>query len=159
MQKEIFLLTTELGTKMKQKNLALVTAESCTGGGIAYYISINPDCSPILERAYVCYSNSSKQQILNIKPFIVQTKGAVSEEVAVNMATGGLKNSDAQVCLAVTGAIDDKIKKGLIWICCTSALGQPMLRKKTIIGNREHFCNIAILYSQNNSYIDKNLFS
>src|SRR5687768_15982577 len=92
-----------IGARLKEKNLTLVTAESCTGGGMAYFISINPDVSPILERGYVTYSNHSKQDLLKVSAGLLQMKGAVSRDVAIAMAKGALAQSAAQVVVAVTG--------------------------------------------------------
>lgn len=93
----------KLGLYCKEHRLTIVTAESCTGGGVAFAMSKSTDCSSILERGYISYSNQSKQSLLNVCADTLQTHGAVSKEVAIEMAEGSLKNSIAQVSLAITG--------------------------------------------------------
>lgn len=143
---------TELGKQLRDKKLTLVTAESCTGGGLAYYISINPQSSAMLERGYVTYSNQSKQELLAVQPFILQTHGAVSKEVAIEMAQGALKNSGAQVSIAITGiAGPDKTEnttahdKGLVWIACAGFNAKTIAKQKAISGQRDQFIKKVIM--------------
>lgn len=151
MANKIDKLVINIGNKLQEKKLTLVTAESCTGGGIAYFISINPEASPILERAYVTYSNHAKQELLDVPTGILQMEGAVSRSVALAMAKGALQHSEAQLALAVTGIAGADIQqkrqqKGLIWIaCCSSVLPIVSVKKKYIAGKREQFCQQAIL--------------
>lgn len=133
------------GYKMKEKNLSLVTAESCTGGGLAYFFSKSPEYSAILERAYVTYSNPAKESLLNVKQESIQTKGAVSEEVAVQMAQGALKNSHAQVSISITGIAGEKGKSGLVWITCMDVFDHQYTKTFKIDGDRETFIHEVIL--------------
>jgi nicotinamide-nucleotide amidase len=96
-------LVAELGKKLEQKNWSLATAESCTGGGVAYFITNSPGTSTWFERGFVTYSNESKQEMLGVKEQTLGTKGAVSSETAKEMAEGALHHSRAQVSLAITG--------------------------------------------------------
>lgn len=144
-----------LGKQFKERKLTLVTAESCTGGMLAYCVSINSDASAILERGYVTYSNHAKLDLLDVTPFILQTKGAVSEEVAIQMAKGALKNSAGQVAIAITGiAGPDRIgkghgqEKGVVWISCCSSIDPAIVVKKKLIGGeRDQFCDVIVLES------------
>jgi nicotinamide-nucleotide amidase len=81
----------------------LSIAESCTGGLIAKMITDVPGSSAILDRAWVTYSNDSKIEELGVNPSSIEKYGAVSPEVAGQMAIGALKNSRASVAAAVTG--------------------------------------------------------
>ncbi len=101
-------LVNEIGEFCKTHKLTLVTAESCTGGGIAYAFSKSPCMSGILERGYVTYSNQAKENLVKVKTSSLLLHGAVSEVVAREMAEGALKNSLAQVSIAVTGLATDK---------------------------------------------------
>lgn len=92
-----------LAKKLLEKNLKLVTAESCTGGGIAYFLTEIPGSSKWFERGFVTYSNEAKQELLNVPQETIKKFGAVSEETAVAMAKGALENSHAQIAIAVTG--------------------------------------------------------
>lgn len=97
------LVAKEIGDKLKQHQLKLVTAESCTGGQLAQTITSIPGASAWFERGFITYSNLSKQQILGINETLLNQYGPVSEETAIAMATGALKNSAAQISIAITG--------------------------------------------------------
>lgn len=96
-------LASEVGILLAKHNSMLVTAESCTGGWVAEAITAIPGSSKWFERGYVTYSNSSKQELLNVTEQTIAVYGAVSEQTAIEMADGALKNSHAQIALAVTG--------------------------------------------------------
>jgi nicotinamide-nucleotide amidase len=85
------------------RNLRLVTAESCTGGLIAACVCEIPGCSATLERGFVTYSNDAKTEMLGVPAALIEAKGAVSAEVARAMAEGALRNSRADISIAVTG--------------------------------------------------------
>ena len=80
-----------------------VTAESCTGGGIAKSLTDVPGSSQWFERGYVTYSNEAKTQDLGVGPEVLERHGAVSAAVAEQMALGALRASGADVAVAVTG--------------------------------------------------------
>lgn len=96
-------LAKKLSNKLRDKNLLLVTAESCTGGMIATAITDLAGSSAVFERGFVTYSNEAKQQLLGISERIIKTHGAVSEECAKAMAEGALHNSRAAIAVSVTG--------------------------------------------------------
>lgn len=81
----------------------LVTAESCTGGGLAEILTRIPGSSAWFERGYVTYSNESKQELLSVPCKILEQFGAVSEETASAMAKGAVENSRADYGVAITG--------------------------------------------------------
>jgi nicotinamide-nucleotide amidase len=81
----------------------IATAESCTGGLIAGALTDVAGSSDVFERGFVTYSNAAKQDMLGVKAETLQAHGAVSEEVAREMADGALRASQAQMALAVTG--------------------------------------------------------
>jgi nicotinamide-nucleotide amidase len=83
--------------------LTLVTAESCTAGLIAATLGAVPGASHMLERGFVTYSNAAKTELLGVPAELIASKGAVSAEVARAMAEGALKNSRADLAVAVTG--------------------------------------------------------
>jgi len=96
-------LVEQLFEKMKKKGWNLVTAESCTGGMIATAITDKPGSSAILERGFVTYSNQAKMDCLGVSENSLDKHGAVSKQVAEEMAQGALENSNAKVSIAVTG--------------------------------------------------------
>jgi len=79
----------------------LVTAESCTGGGLAEILTRIPGSSAWFERGFVTYSNESKNELLSVET--LEQYGAVSEETALAMAEGALKNSHADYSVSITG--------------------------------------------------------
>ncbi|OGT71474.1 MAG: damage-inducible protein CinA [Gammaproteobacteria bacterium RIFCSPLOWO2_12_47_11] len=96
-------LAGRLGKLLLDHKLFLVTAESCTGGGLAEIITRIPGSSNWFERGFVTYSNSAKQELLGVSSGILDQLGAVSKETAVAMAEGALANSHAQISVAITG--------------------------------------------------------
>ena len=86
-----------------QKNLKIVTAESCTGGLIAALLTEFAGSSDVFERGFVTYSNAAKENSLGVPHDLIVAHGAVSAEVARAMAQGALKHSQADLSVAVTG--------------------------------------------------------
>ncbi len=91
---------TEMFLKTSSK---LVTAESCTGGGLAEILTRIPGSSAWFERGFITYSNESKQEMLSVSPDTLEQFGAVSEETASEMAKGAVENSRADYGVAITG--------------------------------------------------------
>lgn len=116
-------LALELGNRLKKKAWKLVTAESCTGGGLAYAITEIPGSSDWFERGLVTYSNTAKQELLGVKNTTLQAFGAVSEQTAREMAEGALQHSKAQLCMAITGIAGpdggtSEKPVGTVWFGC-----------------------------------------
>ncbi len=87
----------------RAKGIMISTAESCTGGLIAGALTAVPGSSDVFDRGFVTYSNSAKEEMLGINPETLETYGAVSEEIAAEMADGALARSKAQITVSVTG--------------------------------------------------------
>ncbi len=85
------------------KKLSIASAESCTGGLISAACTDLPGSSLWFERGFVTYSNAAKSDLLGVPASLIQTHGAVSEEVARAMAQGALEHSLADWSVAVTG--------------------------------------------------------
>ncbi|MFN4158351.1 MAG: CinA family protein [Gemmobacter sp.] len=83
--------------------LRIATAESCTGGLVAAALTEVPGSSDVFDRGVVTYSNAAKTDLLGVRPETLAAHGAVSEEVAAEMAEGMLARSAAQVAVSVTG--------------------------------------------------------
>ena len=88
---------------LTEKKLTLATAESCTGGGIAHRITNIPGASAVFLAGLVTYSNEAKQKFLGVHAETLAKHGAVSEEVAREMAHGARLRSNADYTLSVTG--------------------------------------------------------
>ena len=83
--------------------IVIATAESCTGGMISAAITDIAGSSRVLDRGFVTYSNAAKMDMLGVSADTLDTHGAVSEQVAAEMATGALKHSNATLSVSVTG--------------------------------------------------------
>lgn len=81
----------------------LATAESCTGGMIAATLTDIAGSSAGFDRGFVTYSNAAKRQMLGVSEVTLARFGAVSEEVAIEMARGALARAEAGMAIAVTG--------------------------------------------------------
>ncbi len=81
----------------------MATAESCTGGLIAGAMTEVAGSSAVFDRGFVTYSNDAKEKMIGVLPATLDAFGAVSEEVAAEMANGALARSEAQIAVSVTG--------------------------------------------------------
>ena len=95
--------TAELLDAARKAGLRIAIAESCTGGMIAAALTDVPGSSDVVDRGFVTYSNGAKTEMLGVNPQTLSSHGAVSEEVAREMASGALARSNAQLALSVTG--------------------------------------------------------
>ena len=87
----------------RDANVTIATAESCTGGMIAAALTDIAGSSDVFDRGFVTYSNDAKQKMLGVQPRTLNTFGAVSEQVAKEMAEGALDRSKANLAMSVTG--------------------------------------------------------
>ena len=87
----------------KLKGKTLVTAESCTGGGIGAALTAIPGSSEVYKGGVICYTNAVKEGILGVSHSVLELHGAVSESVAKEMAKGVRRVLDADVSVSVTG--------------------------------------------------------
>jgi len=87
----------------KAAKLKIATAESCTGGMVSAALIDIPGSSVAMLGGIVAYSNGAKQKVLGVRADTIRTHGAVSEETAVEMATGALAQMDADITVGITG--------------------------------------------------------
>ncbi len=99
----VFSLATQLGQRLVERRLMVATAESCTGGLVAGAMTDIAGSSAWFERGFVTYSNHAKVEMLGVDADTLETYGAVSEEVAREMAEGALFESRAQLAVSITG--------------------------------------------------------
>ena len=83
--------------------IVIATAESCTGGMISAAITDVAGSSRVLDRGFVTYSNAAKMDMLGVSADTLDAHGAVSEQVAAEMAVGALIHSNATLSVSVTG--------------------------------------------------------
>ena len=87
----------------RAQGLKIATAESCTGGMVAAALTDIAGSSDVFDRGFVTYSNAAKVQMLGVSPATLTAFGAVSEQTALEMATGALRAANADLSVAITG--------------------------------------------------------
>jgi nicotinamide-nucleotide amidase len=105
-----YLVTTEdegmeqvIGKMLMSRNQTVGTAESCTGGYISHLISSVPGSSAYYEGSMITYSYAAKEKSLQVKKSTLETQGAVSEDVVIEMANGLLNQLNTTYAIAVSG--------------------------------------------------------
>ena len=89
--------------KLKEKNMTIATAESCTGGMLASTIINVPAASSVFLNGAITYSNESKISMLGVDKDALLKYGAVSKEIAMQMADGIRNKADAEIGISITG--------------------------------------------------------
>lgn len=92
-----------VGELLKQCKAWVTTAESCTGGMVAQMLTEVAGSSAFVGECHVTYSNTAKTRVLGVKPETLEAVGAVSEQVAIEMAEGARRVSGADYAISVTG--------------------------------------------------------
>ena len=105
---------------LKAQGLVCATAESCTGGGVGSAITAVPGSSAVFAGGVISYSNEVKQDVLDVSAHSLQTVGAVSSEVAAQMADGVRKLLKTDLAVSLTGIAgpdggSDEKPVGLVW--------------------------------------------
>ena len=96
-------LFNKLLKKLIIKNISVSTAESCTGGLLAYSFIKNKDSSKIFKGGYVTYSNEMKINELQVRKASLEKNGAVSYQIAEEMIKGLYQRNKTGVCISTTG--------------------------------------------------------
>ena len=93
----------KLLNKLIIKKISISTAESCTGGLLAYSFIKNKDSSKIFKGGYITYSNALKINELKVKKVSLEKYGAVSHQIAEEMIKGLYNKNKTKVCISTTG--------------------------------------------------------
>ena len=96
-------LSKKILNKLIIKNISVSTAESCTGGLLAYSFVKNKDSSKVFKGGYITYSNEMKIKELKVKKVSLKKNGAVSYQVAEEMIEGLYKKNKTKICISTTG--------------------------------------------------------
>lgn len=152
MKNQSLIIAKQLAEILLARNFYLTTAESCTGGGIAYLLTELPGSSRWFDRGFVTYSNNSKEELLDIPDDTLLNHGAVSSETAKAMAEGALKNSHAQVSIAVTGIAgpdggSTEKPVGTVWFGFSISKKPTQTLLKNFKGDRSHIREQAIHFA------------
>ncbi len=141
MQESLDALAARAGQALKTAGERLATAESCTGGWVAQAITAIAGSSDWFERGWVTYSNAAKRDELGVAEQTLERHGAVSEEVAREMASGALRSSGAGVALSVTGVAGPgggSAAKPVGTVCFAWARGSKMcIETQHFFGDRD----------------------
>jgi PncC family amidohydrolase len=125
---------------LREQNLWLASAESCTGGLLAAALTAVPGCSECFGYGLITYSNEAKERLLKVSWPTLAAHGAVSAETAAAMARGVARLAQADIGLAITGiagpggASADK-PVGLVYLGLAAA-GREITAKHNFAGNR-----------------------
>lgn len=141
-----------------EKNWKLSVAESCTGGTIAARLTRLPGASNYFQGSVVAYSNSWKENFLNVPTKLLTQHGAVSEEVVKAMAKGLLEKSESDFVVAISGVAGPTggtLEKpvGTIWIAVGEKSGEIHAWKLHRRGNRDIIIESAATISLGKLYL------
>lgn len=126
---------TEVLALCRARNFKIATAKSCTGGLVAAALTAIAGSSDVVDRGYVTYSNEAKHAMLGVPTATLARHGAVSAQTAAAMAAGALKNSTADLSVAITGIAGpgggSKGKPvGLVYFAAASRDGRSLARTR-----------------------------
>jgi len=96
-------LLTQIANTLSERGWRMATAESCTGGWIAKVCTDMTGSSAWFDRAYIAYSYRAKEQMLGVSHADLLEHGAVSDEIACQMASGAKQHSGVAVTVSATG--------------------------------------------------------
>ena len=141
-------LVEELNNLLLEKEVRVVTAESCTGGMLSSAITARAGSSKVFERGFVTYSNQSKEELLSVPENIIDNYGAVSSQCAEFMVLGALDNSNADIAVSITGIAGpagdaDNKPVGLVYISTGVRGREPVIAECNFSGNRQEIRKAA----------------
>lgn len=134
---------------LSKKGLSIATVESCTGGLLSGTIVNAAGASEVFNGGYVTYSNKLKKKVLGVKKSSLEKYGAVSKQVAGEMAKGALKEAKADIAVSTTGIAgpgggSDEKPVGLVYIGC-AVNGKVYVEKHLFSGNRSKVRQSAVV--------------
>tara|TARA_Y100000766_G_scaffold285458_1_gene309096 strand:- start:27383 stop:28072 length:690 start_codon:yes stop_codon:yes gene_type:complete len=121
MDEDVQAAAARLVRRIKEGGHSITVAESCTGGLLSSAFTDIAGASSWFNQAWITYSNEAKIKELDVRPESLEKKGAVSAEVAIQMAQGALKKAEADIAISITGIAgpnnDGTSKKvGLVYV-------------------------------------------
>lgn len=148
-EQALYELACRVGDGLRAKGWQLATAESCTGGWIAKLITDRAGSSAWFDRGFVTYSNSAKQTMLGVREETLRAHGAVSAATVTAMVEGALRNSVAQVAVAVSGIAGpaggtDEKPVGTVWFAWGISDGPVATRRELYAGTRDEVRRRAV---------------
>jgi nicotinamide-nucleotide amidase len=137
-----------VGRALRDKGVTLALAESCTGGMAASMLTSVPGSSDYLLLSAVAYANSAKSRMLGVSTEVIRAHGAVSAEVAAEMAEGARRVSGASLAISVTGIAgpgggsEDK-PIGTVWFGVAAEGEATVTRHRLFPGDRDQIRTLA----------------
>lgn len=127
-------LVEELADLLRERGGTLATVESCTGGLVGAAITERAGISDVYMGGFVTYSNMAKQTTVGVNAMTLAQYGAVSSQVAIEMAKGGcgkLSSTNAIAITGIAGPTGSSIEKpvGTVWICVAQSTGEFCCRR------------------------------
>ncbi len=134
---------------LRERQMTVTTAESCTGGLLAGRIMNVPGASNVYKEGYITYSNEAKEKLLGVEHSTLESVGAVSPETAEQMARGAARQAGADAALSVTGIAGPDggtpgKPVGLVYVgCCVR--GKIRVEEFRFTGNRSKNRDYAVV--------------
>jgi len=143
-------LEAEVVELLIKKNLTIAAAESCTGGLLSARLINVPGISAVYLMGEITYSNEAKNQLLKVKKKTLEKYGAVSQQVAIQMAEGIRLKAKSNVAIAVTGIAgpgggSDEKPVGLVYISCSTKDG-TVVQEHRFCGNRNEIRELTVIW-------------
>lgn len=125
MDEELYKIAQSIEVTLSDKGWSVVTAESCTGGGIAAALTAVPGSSACVRGGIVAYTEEMKILLLGVKPETLHTEGVVSEQTVIEMAQGAMKSMNSDFSVATSGIAGpsggtEELPIGTIWVAAAS---------------------------------------
>lgn len=148
----LFSLSQQVGLQLLRSQQVLTSAESCTGGGVAFAITDIPGSSAWFERAFVTYSNDAKQEMIGVQSETLAEFGAVSEPVVQEMVQGALAHSRATIGVAISGIAgpdggSEEKPVGTVCFAWADTQGWQKMETMHFIGDRSQVRQQAIVHA------------
>jgi len=130
---ELYPESADVAKALLAGRLSVATAESCTGGLLGAVITALPGSSRYMRGGVVAYANDVKTELLQVPAELIETHGAVSEAVALAMASGARRRLRADIGLGITGVAGPGAEGtdkpvGLIWVAVAGPEGRRAVR-------------------------------
>ena len=142
-----------LGQTLGELGWRMAAAESCTGGLVGHLITQVPRSSDHFLGGIVSYSNEAKEELLGVRPELIERAGAVSPEVAEAMADGAIERFGADLGVGITGIAGPTggtEEKPVGYVCfCVKVLDGPKIARDPVIPGdrhevRDRSCTVAL---------------
>ena len=146
---EIFNKAEMLLNNCRKAGVTIAAVESCTGGALLASLTEVPGSSDVVERGFVTYTNEAKHELVDVPKVFISKFGAVSKQVAIAMAQGGLEHSSADIAVGITGVAgpgqSEQKPAGLVHISAERRDGHNLHEECNFTGSRTDIRNASIV--------------